>query len=201
MSVRSQRACLSDFHDRMSISQSNYQCDVVNLWGMELRNKVKESSLIQMDLANFKAMIPVIPIDLSSQLWKGLVLKEKDFRIWIKENDWLSYKNKGVYIFCSTEAIIPTWAYMLVTSQLIGIADTFVIGDELALQKSMILKNIHSSNLEEFKDERVIIKGCSDIQEPEFAMSELLAFLQPHVKSIMYGEPCSTVPIFKRKKL
>lgn len=168
---------------------------------MEIRNKVKESSLIQMDLADFKPTIQVMPIDLASQLWKGLVLKEKDFRIWIKENNWLSYKGKGVYVFCSTEAIVPTWAFMLVTSQLIGVANTVVIGDELALQKSMILHNIHRLNLEKFKDERVIIKGCSDIQEPEYAMSELLAFLQPHVKSIMYGEPCSTVPIFKRKKL
>tara|TARA_B110000459_G_scaffold55417_1_gene62219 strand:- start:3823 stop:4329 length:507 start_codon:yes stop_codon:yes gene_type:complete len=168
---------------------------------MEIRNKVKESSLIQMDLADFKPTVQMMPIDLASQLWKGLVLKEKDFRIWIKENNWFSYKGKGVYVFCSTEAIVPTWAFMLVTSQLIGVANTVVIGNELALQKSMILHNIHRLNLEEFKDERVIIKGCSDIQEPEYAMSELVAFLQPHVKSIMYGEPCSTVPIFKRKKL
>ena len=101
---------------------------------MEIRNKVKESSLIQMDLASFKPKCEIISIDLSKQLWKGLVLKEKEFRSWIKEECWTAYKDKGVYIFCSTEAIIPTWAFMLVTSCLSDICELSVVGSKADLE-------------------------------------------------------------------
>ena len=167
---------------------------------MEIRNKVKERKIVQMDLADYKPSCAIVPIDLSEQLWKGLVLKEKDFRTWIKETDWSSFEGKGAYIYCSTDAIIPTWAFMLVSSQLTEICEAVVVGSEKQLRRVLILNNIHKLDLDELKDQRVIIKGCSDISEPEFAMSELVCFLQPVVKSIMYGEPCSTVPIFKRKK-
>ena len=167
---------------------------------MEIRNRVKESKIVQMDLADYKPSCAIVPIDLSEQLWKGLVLKEKDFRTWIKETDWSSFKGKGAYIYCSTNAIVPTWAFMLVSSQLTEICEAVVVGSEKQLRRVLILNNIHKLDLDELKDQRVIIKGCSDISEPEFAMSELVCFLQPVVKSIMYGEPCSTVPIFKRKK-
>jgi len=168
---------------------------------MEIRNKVKESSLIQMDLASFKAKCEIISIDLSKQLWKGLVLKEKEFRSWIKEECWTAYKDKGVYIFCSTEAIIPTWAFMLVTSCLSDICELSVVGSKADLERALIAQNIAKLELQDFSEQRVIIKGCSDIADPAFAMSELVKKLQPVVKSIMYGEPCSTVPIFKRKRL
>ena len=167
---------------------------------MEIRNKVKERKIVQMDLADFKPSCPIIGIDLSEQLWKGLVLKEKVFRGWIKENDWTYYKGKGVFIYCSTDAIVPTWAYMLVASELLDLAKEVVIGTELQLMRILISKSIHDVDLAEFKDQRIIIKGCADISEPAFAMSELVKVLQPVAKAIMYGEPCSTVPIFKRKK-
>ena len=167
---------------------------------MEIRNKVKERKIVQMDLADYKPSCAIVPIDLSEQLWKGLVLKEKDFRTWIKETDWSSFGGKGAYIYCSTDAIVPTWAFMLVSSQLTEICEAVVVGTEKQLRRVLILNNIHKLDLDELKDQRVIIKGCSDISEPAFAMSELVCFLQPVVKSIMYGEPCSTVPIFKRKK-
>jgi hypothetical protein len=168
---------------------------------MEIRNKVKESSLIQMDLTSFKPKCEMLSIDLSKQLWKGLVLKEKEFRSWIKEECWTAYKDKGVYIFCSTEAIIPTWAFMLVTSCLSDICELSVVGSKADLERALIAQNIAKLELQDFSEQRVIIKGCSDIADPAFAMSELVKKLQPIVKSIMYGEPCSTVPIFKRKRL
>jgi hypothetical protein len=164
----------------------------------EIRNKVKESGLIQLDLANYKPTVQMVGIDLAAQLWQGLVLKEKDFRDWIKNHHWTQYQGKAVYIFCSTDAIIPTWAFMLVTSALEKENVYSQVGSEMELTKALIQEAICSIDTNEIKDQRVIIKGCADIADPAFAMSYLVRLLQPHVKSIMYGEPCSTVPIFKK---
>lgn len=164
----------------------------------EIRNKVKESGLIQLDLANYKPKVQMVGIDLAAQLWQGLVLKEKDFRDWIKNHHWTQYQGKAVYIFCSTDAIIPTWAFMLVTSALEKENVYSQVGSEMELTKALIQEAICSIDTNEIKDQRVIIKGCADIADPAFAMSYLVRLLQPHVKSIMYGEPCSTVPIYKK---
>ena len=164
----------------------------------EIRNKVKESGLIQLDLANYKPTVQMVGIDLAAQLWQGLVLKEKDFRDWIKNHHWAQYQGKAVYIFCSTDAIIPTWAYMLVTSALEKENVYSQVGSEMELTKALIQEAICSIDTNEIKDQRFIIKGCADIADPAFAMSYLVRLLQPHVKSIMYGEPCSTVPIYKK---
>lgn len=164
----------------------------------EIRNKVKESGLIQLDLANYKPTVKMVGIDLAAQLWQGLVLKEKDFRDWIKNHHWAQYQGKAVYIFCSTDAIIPTWAFMLVTSALEKENVYSQVGSEMELTKALIQEAICSIDTNEIKDQRVIIKGCADIADPAFAMSYLVRLLQPHVKSIMYGEPCSTVPIYKK---
>lgn len=153
-----------------------------------------------MDLADFKPSVEIIEIDIADQLWQGLVLKEKDFRSWIKEHDWAQYADKAVFIHCSTDAIIPTWAYMLIGSQLILQGATFEVGQKINLQKKIIQQNIAKIDLEKYADGRIIIKGCSDIPAPEFAMVELLKHIQPVAKSIMYGEPCSTVPVFKKRK-
>ncbi len=165
----------------------------------EIVNRVKESGLISIDLADFKPHHEIVDIDIADLLWKGLVLKEKDFREWAKNHNWESYSNKGVFIHCSADAIVPTWAYMLIASRVQSFTDDFIVGTKVDLEKEMIRKNIHSENIQPFIDGRVIIKGCSDIPAPEFAMSELVRFLQPFVKSIMYGEPCSTVPVYKKK--
>ena len=167
---------------------------------MEIRNRIKESGIIQMDLSDFKPRNRMVGMDLSERLFQGLILKEKDFRTWLKEHDWDQYKEKSVFIFCSADAIVPTWAYMLVMSHLLECCDELVVGSKADLEKKLIKKNIEALQLEDYVDGRVIIKGCSDVQTPEFAMSEQVAYLQPHVKSIMYGEPCATVPIFKKKK-
>ena len=168
---------------------------------MEIKNKVKESGIIQLDLADFKPKNELVGIDLSERLYQGLILKEKDFRLWLKENNWQQYEGKAVFIYCSAEAIIPTWAYMLVISMLMPYTEQVLAGTRIDLEKKMIQDNIVAMDLSTMTDQRVIIKGCSDIASPEFAMSELVRVLQPVVKSIMYGEPCSTVPIFKKKKL
>ncbi len=168
---------------------------------MEIKNKVKESGIIQLDLADFKPKNELVGIDLSERLYQGLILKEKDFRLWLKENNWQKYEGKAVFIYCSAEAIIPTWAYMLAISKLMPYTEQVLSGTRIDLEKKMIQDNIVSMDLSTMTDQRVIIKGCSDIASPEFAMSELVRVLQPVVKSIMYGEPCSTVPIFKKKKL
>ncbi len=165
----------------------------------EIRNKVKESGLIAMDLADYKPKSTIVGIDVADQLWQGMILKEKDFRAWIKSHDWSMYANKAVFVHCSADAIVPTWAYMLIAAELNPICSTFVIGTHQELQKKMIAQSISAIDTSPFIDGRVIIKGCSDIPFPDFAMACMVEKLQPHVKSIMYGEPCSTVPVFKRK--
>ncbi len=167
----------------------------------EIINRVQESGLIPMDLADFKPKTEIVEIDIAHQLWEGLILREKDFRAWLKENDWTKYSSKAVYIHCSADAIVPTWAFMLVASKLVGVSPVFIVGSKIDLEKELIKLEIAKINLEEYQDGKIIIKGCSDIAAPEFAMSELLKHLQPVAKSIMYGEPCSTVPIFKKAKI
>jgi hypothetical protein len=166
----------------------------------EIINRVQESGLIPLDLADFKPKTEIVEIDIALQLWEGLILKEKDFRSWLKENDWNYFKGKAVYIHCSADAIVPTWAYMLVSSKLVGISPTFIVGSKIDLEKELIKSEIAKIDLSDFMDGKIIIKGCSDIAAPEFAMSELLKHLQSVAKSIMYGEPCSTVPIYKKAK-
>lgn len=165
----------------------------------EIINRVQESGLISMDLADFKPRIALVELDISEQLWQGLVLKEKDFRAWVKEMDWSSFEGKAVYVHCAVDAIIPTWAFMLIGSSLLPFTQDFVIGSKLDLEKNLILKRIQSEPLDKYVDGRMIIKGCADVADPAFAMTELVKHLQPVAKSIMYGEPCSTVPVFKRK--
>lgn len=165
----------------------------------EIVNRVQGSGLISMDLADFKPQVALVGLDISEQLWQGLVLREKDFRAWVKEHDWSAYQGKAVYVYCSADAIIPTWAYMLVGSSLLPYASNFVVGTQLDLEKLLILNRIKAEPIETYIDGRIIIKGCADVADPAYAMTELVKHLQPVVKSIMYGEPCSTVPVFKRK--
>lgn len=164
----------------------------------EIRNKVKESGLIQMDLADFKSEIEIMELDLVEQLWQGLVLKEKDFRNWVSSNDWSIYDGKAVCIYCSADAIIPTWSFMLVATHLSN-AEVNIVGTRSQLERELIRRKIAELDTAPYQDGRVIIKGCSDISDPAYAMTELVNHLLPVVKSIMYGEPCSTVPIYKRK--
>jgi Protein of unknown function (DUF2480) len=165
----------------------------------EFVNKVAESGLITLDLENYIPKEETAVFDLKEFLFMGMILKEKDFREALKKQDWEAYRNKHVAITCSADAIIPVWAYMLAASCLQPVAKGILLGNEKELFKSLFLKNISSINTSEFVDKRVVIKGCGETPIDEFAYTEATRILMPVAKSIMYGEPCSTVPVFKRK--
>lgn len=165
----------------------------------EIVNRVKESGLISLDLADYKPRVPIEGLDIAEQLWQGLVLREKDFRAWIAKHDWTSYQGKAIFIHCSADAIVPTWAFMLVGAQLGMHGIPYQIGDRATLEKELMRQAIDALDLNAYRDGRIIIKGCADVSDPAYAMTELLKKLQVVAKSIMYGEPCSTVPVFKRK--
>ena len=166
----------------------------------EIVNKVKDSGLVQLDLAQFKPKEQLIGLDIAPQLWEGLILKEKDFRDWIKNHDWSIYQSSAVYIYCDADAIVPVWAYMLITSKLSQQGVFSIVGSKQELQKELILRNIQSVDLTQYKDAKIIVKGCSDITSPEYAMSVFIRHFQQAATSIMFGEPCSTVPVYKRPK-
>ncbi|MBU2020580.1 MAG: DUF2480 family protein [Bacteroidetes bacterium] len=167
----------------------------------EIINKVKDSGLINLDLEKFTPNSNVDCIDIADLLWNGLVLKEKDFRAWVKDHDWSKYQNTIVQVTCTADAIVPTWAYMIIGAQLNTYADTWVVGSKEALLKKSVTQKINQLDLVKFQDGLVIIKGCSNHPYSDFAMASLVEKLQPVVKSIMYGEPCSTVPIYKRPRI
>ena len=166
----------------------------------EFVNKVAESGLISFDLEEYYPKGNIKVFDLKEYLFMGLILKEKDFRAALQTTDWDSYKDAYVAITCSADAIIPMWAYMLVASNLQPVALDVVFGDEKKLISTILLKNIQAVKGEEYTDKRVVVKGCGDVEIPETAYVEITNKLRPFVKSIMYGEPCSTVPIFKKPR-
>ena len=161
-------------------------------------NKVSDSGLITLDLEQYYPREEVVLYDLKDYLFMGLILKEKDFRESLKNLDWEVYKNKYVGVTCSADAIIPPWAYMLAASYLQPIAKDVIMGDEKEVHKTIFLKNIQGIDANEFTGQRVVVKGCGDTPIGEFAYMEITKLLRPVVKTIMYGEPCSTVPIYKK---
>ena len=162
-------------------------------------NKVAESGLISFDLEEYYPKGEIKTFDLKGYLFMELILKEKDFRAALQTTDWDQYAKAHVAITCSADAIIPMWAYMLVASYLQPIAANVVFGDEKKLISTILLKNLASVKGEEFTDKRVVVKGCGEVAIPQEAYVEITNMLRPFVKSIMYGEPCSTVPIYKKK--
>lgn len=166
----------------------------------EIVNRVANSGLINIDLEDYLDGIAFAEIDLADQLWQGLALKEKDFREWIKDNDWTVYQDKVVAIHCSADAIVPAWAYMLVSSSLSGIARSTHMGSVAEIRERHVTHQIHKLNADEFQDARVVVKGCGDEGFSPAVYMAITTKLQPVVKSLMYGEPCSTVPVYKRPK-
>lgn len=162
-------------------------------------NKVAESGLVSFDLEEYYPKGEIKTFDLKEYLFMGLILKEKDFRAALQSTDWEQYKNSFVAITCTADAIIPMWAYMLVASYLQPFAIDVVFGDEKKLISTILLKNLAAVKGEEYTDKRVVVKGCGEVDIPETAYVEITNKLRPFVKSIMYGEPCSTVPIYKKK--
>lgn len=162
-------------------------------------NRVAQSGLITYDLATLKSKNDSILLDMKDYLFKELLLREKDFRAFVKEHDWSQYKDKNVAIICSSDAIVPSWAYILIATKLAPYASEFVYGD-LDLLETITFRNaIDALDFDQFKDERVIIKGCADTHIPESAFIHFSTRLSLVAKNIMYGEACSSVPIFKRK--
>ena len=162
-------------------------------------NKVAESNLVTIDLEKYIPGDEAAIFDLKDHLFMNIILKEKDFREALKNYDWEKFRNKQVAISCTTDAIIPVWAYMLITAYLQPVAGDIILGNEKELHKKIFLKNLSKINAEEFADKKIVIKGCGKIPIGEFAYAEITKILLPVAKSIMYGEPCSTVPVYKKK--
>ena len=164
----------------------------------EIVNKVAASGIITIDLEEHYPGGERAFIDLASQLWQGVALREKDFRNWIATHEWSQYSGKHVAVFCSVDAIIPAWAYMLVSSALTDYAITVVHGSTTELEQVVFRNMIDSLDVNEYRDKRCVVKGCSKLPVPQSAYSHLVVRLRPVARSIMFGEPCSTVPVYKR---
>lgn len=163
-------------------------------------NRVAESALITFDLEKFYQIGQRQSIDLSQWLFEGLILKEKYFRAQLNAHDWSVYQDQFVALYCSTEAILPAWASLLVTSHLQPYSRKVVMGTLEDLEVQLFSEEIQLLDVTPFKDKPVIIKGCSDKTVPQDAYVQLITKLQPIVKSLFYGEACSSVPLYKKKK-
>ncbi len=166
----------------------------------EIVNKVSQSGLITIDLEEFYPAGERVLFDIKELLFQGLVLREKDFREFIKNEDWNKYKDKYVALTCSADAIVPTWAYMLLATQLEPIAKKVVFGNLESLETILYTEILSKIDINNYKDARVVIKGCGNLPIPKSAYVHITSLLRPLAKSIMYGEPCSTVPLYKQAK-
>lgn len=166
----------------------------------EIINKVAGSGLVTIDLEAIRPEGERVLLDIRPLLFQELILKEKDFREYIKNEDWSKYKDKFIAIICSSEAIVPTWAYMLMSLNLEPFAKKIIFGNLEELEVILFDEAIDKIDFSKYKDARVVIKGCSKKAVPVNAYVTLSNLLRPVVKSIMYGEPCSTVPLYKAKK-
>jgi hypothetical protein len=163
-------------------------------------NRVAESGIITLDLADYlPEQEKVIAFDLKPFLFMEMILKEKDYRAALLAHDWSVYEGKHVAVFCSVDAIIPVWAYMLAASYLEPLSSTVWFGNKQEMVNFLIHKNLEAINPIDYTDKRVVIKGCGDTPIPDFAYVDITTKLRPVVKSLMYGEPCSTVPVYKKR--
>jgi uncharacterized protein DUF2480 len=163
-------------------------------------NRVANSALISLDLEEYYHAGERVIYDIRQNLFQDLILKEKDFRKFVRQHDWQQYEGKNVALTCTTDAVIPTWAYMLLATKISPYANLVVFGSLGALEQALFQQALSKIDVLQFKDQRVVIKGCSKVEVPIFAYVEIIRLLQPYTKSLMYGEPCSTVPIYKAKK-
>lgn len=165
----------------------------------EIINKVANSNLVQIDLELLYPEGERILLDLKEQLYQGLLLREKDFRDYLKTTDWEFYQDKHVAVICSTDAIVPTWAYMLLAIHLQPYIKTLVFGNLETLETEIFRQVLQNLDLSAYQNAKVVIKGCSKKVVPLATYMELSKLLRPYVSSIMFGEPCSTVPLYKKK--
>lgn len=162
-------------------------------------NKVQSSGIVTLDLSDFLSGINLSDIEISQWFWQGLALREKEFRAHLDHHDWDAYVGKAVCLWSSVDAIIPHWAWMLVTSRLSGIAYQVHVCTPNEHPVRLIESAVYAINPQDYADARVVIKGCGELELPAHVYSAITAKLQPVVKSLMFGEPCSTVPVWKRK--
>lgn len=161
-------------------------------------NKVADSGIITINLEDHYPKDEIAVFDLKDYLFMGLILKEKDFRESLKNLDTAAFENKTVALFCSADAIIPVWAYMLVVSKLSPVAKDIILGYEAEVRENLLLQSVNDIDESQYLDQRVVIKGCGEIPVGEKAYAAVTKKLRPVVRSLMYGEPCSTVPVYKK---
>lgn len=206
---------VANLHEREGFKKENLMNDKVNKIQQEesadtkssLRgdsgefviNKVAQSGLVTIDLEELFVSGQRVLFDLKGWLFEELILKEKDFRDKLKNHDWKKYQDCFIAITCTADAIIPTWAFMLVATNLEPVAKKIVFGDLAKLEEEIFSEQISNFDIEQFRDQRVVIKGCSKVFVPASAYVEITSRLRPVAKSIMYGEACSTVPVYKKK--
>ncbi|MBE7628758.1 DUF2480 family protein [Tenacibaculum piscium] len=164
----------------------------------EIINKIANSQLTTIDLEDFYPKGNRVVFDIKDWLYQGIILREKDFREYVKNHNWQQYDGNYVALKCSEDAIIPSWAYLLLTTKLTDFAKKVVVGDLELLETVLFNDIITNLNITEYQDKRLIIKGCSDKPIPQSAYTLLVSKIQPVCKSIMFGEACSTVPLFKK---
>ena len=164
----------------------------------EIINKVAQSGIVTIDLEELYDDVPRVLFDIKPLLFQELILKEKDFREYIKAHNWSQYQNTYIALTCTADAIVPTWAYMLLTLSLQPFAKKIVYGNIETLDTLLFQEKINALDTTPYKDARVVIKGCGDKPVPTAAYVAITEKLKPIAKSIMYGEPCSTVPLYKK---
>ena len=165
-----------------------------------LVNRVAQSGITTINLEEYFPTDPIVTFDLKNFLFMEAILKEKDFRTDLKNLDWSQYRGKIVLVTCSADAIIPMWAYMLVGAYLNDVATTTYCGTEVEYLSHYYDEVLSKLNLSSYEGKMVVIKGCGEKSVPPLAYMKLTTLLKPVAKSIMYGEPCSTVPIYKQPR-
>jgi hypothetical protein len=163
-------------------------------------NRVAKSGIVSIDLEEYFPKEEIVEFDIKDWLFHGLILKEQDFRTKLEEHDWAAYTGKHVVFFCSADAVIPVWAYMLLSMKLQPFAKSVTQGTKDLFLQQYYKDVIQNLTIESYSGQRLVIKGCSDKPVPASAYADITAKLMPIAKSIMYGEPCSTVPVYKAPK-
>ncbi|RFP65359.1 DUF2480 family protein [Hymenobacter lapidiphilus] len=167
----------------------------------DFTNRVAQSALVTLNLEEFIHPGERVVYDIKDNLFQGLMLREKDFRAFVKDHDWSQYDGQNVAVICSADAIVPTWAYMVLAGKLQGHAHRYVFGDLAALEQDLFHEAILAIDAEQYRDAKLVIKGCGEKPVPTYAYVAIMQKLLPIASSIMYGEPCSTVPLYKRPKV
>lgn len=163
-------------------------------------NRVSQSGIITLDLEDYYHKGERVFYDIKDNLFQEMILKEKDFREFLKAHDWERYKGCNVAVTCSVDAIVPTWAYMLMATKLRPFVNKVVFGDFSHLEQELYKDALAKVDPEDYRDKKVVVKGCGKLPVPVYAYVEITNILFPVVQSLMFGEPCSTVPLYKRSK-